>query len=53
MNNNKFIQAIEDSIKFSIQKDLSNKITENEEYKKKINDLKLDMYLRYFSSFTR
>lgn len=36
-----------------MQEELSNKIAEDEGYKKKIKDIQLDMYLRYFGPFAR
>jgi hypothetical protein len=53
MNKNKYIQAIENSIKTSMQEELAQKIVKDKEYKKKIDDFKLDIYLKYFSPFAR
>lgn len=53
MNNDKYIQAIDNSIKLHMQEELARKIEKDEEYKKKMNDFKLDIYLKYFSPFAR
>jgi len=36
-----------------MQEELAQKIVKDEEYKKKIDDFKLDIYLKYFSPFAR